>query len=224
MAALRRPRYGSLLASHRVLWCAVGRHPAAMAAVLFGSHASVYRTVQASREAALQREHDDQGPLVPPMRTTVRLPTRRRALLALLKTLPRASGWCRTRWSCAMLALTWQATRGMALSTETMRRWPPKANDPHRLARLAPIRSGCEQRKRCEALVCADALESPLLPNIGWAWRPTGTQRALMTPGTNEQHDLAGALERAPGALRHGSGPRQTKALCRERLQPPNDA
>ena len=43
---------------------------------------------------------------MPPGRTTVLLPTLRRSLLALLKAPPRAYGWCRTRWSCATLALT----------------------------------------------------------------------------------------------------------------------
>ena len=99
LAALRRARYGYLLALHILLLCTAGRTPTEIAAVLFCSRASVYRTVQAYREGSLQLEHDDRGQLVPPMRTTVLLPTLRRSLLALLKTPPRASGWCRTRWS-----------------------------------------------------------------------------------------------------------------------------
>ncbi len=51
------------------------------------------------------------------------LPTLRRSLLALLKATPRAYGWGRTRWSCATLALTLQAKRGITVSAETMRRW-----------------------------------------------------------------------------------------------------
>jgi len=46
-AARRRARYGSRLACHLVWWCAAGRTPTAMAAVLFGSRSSVYRTVRA---------------------------------------------------------------------------------------------------------------------------------------------------------------------------------
>ena len=237
LAALRRARYGYLLALHILLLCTAGRTPTEIAAVLFCSRASVYRTVQAYREGSLQLEHDDRGQLVPPMRTTVLLPTLRRSLLALLKTPPRASGWCRTRWSCVTLALTLQAKRGIAISAETMRRWlhevgwvwkraklVAKDNDPHRLERLARIRYVFEQLKLCEAMVFADELDIHLLPKVGCAWMPKGTQLAVMTPGTNEKHYLAGALDLATGTLRHCSGPRKTNALFRELLQTLNDA
>jgi putative transposase len=35
-----------------------------------------------------------------------------------------------------------------------------------------------------------------------------------MTPGQNQKHYLAGALDLATGTLLYGLGPRQTKALC----------
>jgi hypothetical protein len=47
LAVLRRARYGSRLARHILLWCAAGRTPPPIAAVLFCSRSSVYRTVQA---------------------------------------------------------------------------------------------------------------------------------------------------------------------------------
>jgi transposase len=163
-ASLRRARYGYLLALHILVWCADGRTPTAIAAVLFGSRSSVDRTVRASREGTLGLEHDAQGRLVPPVHTTVLLPTRRRSLLALLKAPPRASGWCRTRWSCATLAATLQATRGIVIAAETMRRWlhalgwvlkraklVAKADDPHRVDRLARIRLVYEQLRLWEA-------------------------------------------------------------------------
>ncbi len=163
-ASLRRARYGYLLALHILVWCADGRTPTAIAAVLFGSRSSVDRTVRASREGTLGLEHDAQGRLVPPVHTTVLLPTRRRSLLALLKAPPRASGWCRTRWSCATLAATLQATRGIVIAAETMRRWlhalgwvwkraklVAKADDPHRVDRLARIRFVDEQLRLWEA-------------------------------------------------------------------------
>src|SRR2546425_4771068 len=89
LAALRRARYGYLLALHIVLLCAAGRTPTTIAAVLFCSRSSVYRTVQAYRTGKLSWEHDVQGRLLPPVRTTVLLPTLRRSLLALLKAPPR---------------------------------------------------------------------------------------------------------------------------------------
>jgi Homeodomain-like domain-containing protein len=47
LAALRRARDGYLLALHILLLCAVGRNPTEIAAVLFCSRSSVYRTVRA---------------------------------------------------------------------------------------------------------------------------------------------------------------------------------
>jgi hypothetical protein len=90
LAALRRARYGDRLGLHLWLWCAAGRHPTHIAAVLFCSCSRVYRTVRASRAGTRGLEPDDQGRLVPPVRPTVRLPTRRRALVAVRKASPRA--------------------------------------------------------------------------------------------------------------------------------------
>src|SRR5262245_14377308 len=123
LAALRRARYGYLLALHILLLCTAGRTPTDIAAVLFCSRSSVYRTMRAYRAGTLGLEHDDYGQLAPPVRTTMLLPTVRRSLIALLKAAPRVYGWCRTRWSCATLAATLQAKRGLTVSAETMRRW-----------------------------------------------------------------------------------------------------
>ena len=123
LAALRRARYGYLLALHILLLCAAGRTPTDIAAVLFCSRSSIYRTVRAYREGSLGWRSDDAGQLLPPVRRIVLFPLLRRSLLALLKVPPRAYGWCRTRWSCATLTLTWQAKWGITVSAETMRRW-----------------------------------------------------------------------------------------------------
>jgi putative transposase len=231
LAALRRARYGYLLALHILLLCAAGQSPREIAAVLFCSRSSVYRTVRAYQEGTLGWEHDAQGRLLPPVRTTVLLPTLRRSLVALLKAPPRAYGWCRTRWSCATLALTLQTKRGITVSAETMRRWVhevgwvwkraklvAKDDDPHRVERLARIRFVYEQLRLWEAMVFADELDIHLLPKVGYAWMPKGTQLAVMTPGTNEQHYVAGALDLATGTLHHCVGARKTNALFRDLL------
>lgn len=153
LAALRRARYGYWLTLHMLLWCAAGRNPTDIAAVLFCSRSSVYRAVRAYQPGTLALAHDDQGRLTPPVRATVLVPNWRRALLALLQATPHAYGWCRTRWSCATLALTWQTTRGITVSAETVRRglqesgWVgkraqlvAKADAPQRVNRLARSR------------------------------------------------------------------------------------
>jgi putative transposase len=231
LAVLRCARYGYLLALHILLWCADGRSPTEIAEVLFCSRSSVYRAVRAYRKGTLGLAHDDQGRLTPPVRTTVLVPTLRRSLLALLKAPPHAYGWCRTRWSGATLALTWQTTRGVTVSAETMRRWlhavdwvwkraklVAKDDDPHRVGRLARIRYVFEQLTLGEAMVCADELDMALLPKVGCAWMPKGTQLEVMTPGQNQKHYLAGALDPTTGTLFHCLGPRKTNALFRDLL------
>jgi hypothetical protein len=201
LAVLRRARYGDLLALHMLLLCAAGRRPTTVAAGLFCSRSSVYRTVQAYRTGRLSWEHDEQGQLLPPVRTTVLVPTRRRSRLALLKAPPRAYGWCRTRWRGATLALTLEAKGGLKVAAETVRRWV------------------YERLQVWAALVCADELAIPLRPKVGYAWMPQGTPVEVVTPGTHEKHSLAGALDVATGTVHHCGGPRQTNALFRALLQ-----
>jgi putative transposase len=67
-------------------------------------------------------------------------------------------------------------------------------------------------------MVCADALDIHLLPKAGYAWMPQGTQLEVMTPGQNEKHYLAGALDLSTGTLLHCLGPRKTNALFRDLL------
>jgi putative transposase len=231
LAALRCARYGYLLALHILLLCAARRTPTDIAAALFCSRSSVYRTVRAYHKGTLGWEYDAQGRLLPPLRTRVLLPTLRRSLVALLKATPRAYGWCRTRWSCATLAMTLQTKRGVVVSAETMRRWlheigwvwkraklVAKDDDPQRVDRLARIRFVYERLHRGEAMVCADELDIHLLPKVGCAWMSKGTQLEVMTPGQNQKHYLAGALDLATGTLHHCLGARKTNALFRDLL------
>jgi putative transposase len=176
-------------------------------------------------------EHDDQGWLLPPVRTTVLVPPLRRSILALLKASPDADGWCRTRWSCATLALTLEAKRGLKVSAETRRRWlhelgwvwkraklVAKDEAPQRVPRLARLRWVCEQLKPSEALVFADELDIHLWPQVGSAWLPKGSPVEVRTPGPNAQHSLAGALDLTTATLHYALGPRKTNALFRALL------
>ena len=99
-------------------------------------------------------------------------PSLRRSLLALLGQSPAALGWCRTRWSCAALALSLEARRGFQVSAETVRRWlhqlgwrwkraklVAQDNDPQRVPKLARIRLLWETLRPREALLFADELD-----------------------------------------------------------------
>ena len=231
LAALRRARYGYLLALHVLLLCAAGRNPTDIAVFLFCSRSSVYRIVRLYRARKLGFTVDPEGQLRAPVRTTVLMPWMRCSLRALLKAPPRAYGWCRTRWSCATLAAQLQAKHGLEVSAWTVRRWlhamgwvwkraklRAKDHDPQRVERLARIRWHTEQLQADEVMVFADELDIHLLPKVGAAWMPKGSQEEVMTPGQNEKHYLAGALNLATGKLLYCLGPRKTNALFRDLL------
>jgi putative transposase len=230
-AILRRARYGYLLAFHILLLCAAGRNPTEIAAFLLCSRSSVYRIVRAYRTGSLGVQIDPDGQLSIAVQTTVLMPWLTRSLGALLKAAPRAYGWCRTRWSCTTLAATLKAKHGVAVSAETVRRWlheigwvwkraklVAKDDDPQRIERLARIRFHYENLSAQEMMVFADELDIHLLPKVGAAWMPQGTQAEVMTPGKNEKHYLAGALHLATGKLLYCLGPRKNNALFRDLL------
>jgi transposase len=214
-AELRRARYGYLLALHLLLLCAAGRTPSEVASVLFCSRSSVYRIVRAYRAGTLSfgegRECTAQQ-----SRRRVLTPSLKRSVLALLKTAPRALGWCRTRWSCATLAVELQMRRGIEVSAETMRHWlhdlgwewkrtklTAKDDDPKRVEKLARIRLAFEQLRAGMALLFADELDINLLPKVGYQWMPKGEQVEVLTPGTNAKRYLAGALDLTTGTITH---------------------
>jgi Homeodomain-like domain len=116
-AILRRARYGYLLAFHVLLLCAAGRNPTEIAAFLFRSRSSVYRIVRAYRAGSLGVCIDQDGQLSIAVQSTILMPWLMRSLGALLKKAPRAYGWCRTRWSCATLAMTLQTKHGVFCPT-----------------------------------------------------------------------------------------------------------
>ena len=136
-AELRRARYGYLLALHLRLLCAAGRTPSAVAAVLFCSRSSVYRIVRAYRAGTLTFDEEATEQATQQRRLRLLTPSLKRSVQALLKTAPRASGWCRTRWSCATLAVEVQVRRGIQVSVETMRHWLHELGWEWKRAKLA---------------------------------------------------------------------------------------
>lgn len=226
LAEVRRARYGYVLALHLLLLCAAGRTPTEIAAVLFCSRSTVYRVVRAYRAGDLERLEEEEGLRCPLAWRTGLTPTLRRSVLAILQAAPRACGWCRTRWSCATVALEVRARRGVVVSAETVRRWlhalgwewkraklVAKDADPRRVEKLARIRSTFEQLRAGTALFFADELDISLLPKVGYQWMPKGAQVEVLTPGTNEKRYLAGALDLSTGTTQHCVWYRKTTGL-----------
>jgi len=65
-------------------------------------------------------------------------------------------------------------------------------------------------------MVCVEARALHLLPQVGAAWMPHGTQGEVLTPGTKEKPELAGARPLATGQGLSCLGPRQNNGWFRE--------
>ena len=220
LAALRRQRYGEELAWHVLLLCAAQWSPTEISAALFCSRSTVYRVVQAYRAGQVaglapgERSEERGASEAHPRRLLA--PALVRSLVAIVHSVPRLSGWCRTRWSCATIALELRARRGLVVSGETVRRglqelgwvWKraklrAKDDDPQRVEKLARIRYAFEQLRAGVALCFADELDISLLAKVGYQWMPKGEQVEVLTPGTNEKRHLAGALNLTTGTITH---------------------
>ena len=225
-AELRRARRGSWLALHILLLLALHHSPSEIASVLLCARSTVYAVARDWQKG--RRWAEPVRASGPPCFT----PSLRRSLLALLKKTPAAYGWCRTRWSCATLALQLQVQRGISVSAETVRRclhaldwvWKrtklaAKDSDPERAAKLARIRYVFEHLGPREALLFADELDLHLLPKVGAQWMPKGTQVEIITPGRNEQRHLAGALDLRTGHVHHRLWFRKVNGLFLDLLQ-----
>jgi transposase len=225
---LRQARYGYLLGLHILLLCAAGRTPAEIAATLFCSRSSVYRAVAAYQRGQSKRGWDAAADAEAPPK----LLDWHRSLLSVLKRTPHAYGWCRTRWSCATLSLQLAAQRRLRVSREAIRRtlhrlgyaWKrarhaARDDDPARVSKLAQIRHLVETLPKDAALFFADELDIHLLPKLGYEWMLRGTQTEVMTPGTNQKHYLAGALNCVTGKLLHVVGERKNRWLFIELLK-----
>jgi putative transposase len=131
----------------------------------------------------------------------------------LLRT-PRAFGWLRSRWCCALLAMTlWRVCR-LQVSRETVRRWLHERNlvwrrprpvlrriDPQREEILAKLRALLRDLPDDETVVFEDEVDVNLNPEIGLMWMRRGEQAEVVTPGDNEKNYLAGSLHWRTGSL-----------------------
>jgi putative transposase len=226
LTELRAARYGHLLALHILLLCAGGHTPSEIASFLLCSRSSVYRAVAAYRSGILTYSSVEAAD------TPAQWRSWQRSLVALVKRRPSAYGWCRTRWSCQVLSLELKARRGYRVSRETVRRtlhclgyrWKrarhtARDDDPERVSKLARIRYITEHLRPPEVLFFIDELDIHLLPKLGYEWMLKATQAEIMTPGQNQKHYLAGALNYLSGEITHVMAERKNRYLVIDLLR-----
>jgi len=216
------------LRAHIILLLADGYTWAAIAAVLYCSSRTVARwkaRFEHGRLDALLSQAPGPKP---------RLDGGWAALVAdwVLNSTPRAFGWLRSRWCCAVLALTlWRVCR-LRVSRETVRRWLHQSGlvwrrprpvlrrrDPDREEILAKLRALLRDLPDDETVVFEDEVDINLNPDIGRMWMRRGEQAEVVTPGDNEKNYLAGSLHWRTGSLLAPvTGPRRDGKLAAKHL------
>ncbi len=154
-------------------------------------------------------------------------------LSELIINTPQDFGWARPTWTRELLARQLRTDTGARVSVATLSSWlrrmgarwgRPKIyvgcpwKRRRRLRRLAQIRHLLTSLPAGEVALYADEVDVHLNPKTGPDWMPRGMQKWVRTPGNNQKRYLAGALNRATGAVVYAEGPRKTSRLFIELL------
>jgi transposase len=150
------------------------------------------------------------------------------AVLAAVAGAPTEHGYQRPTWTQELLILVAQQETGVSISTSTMSRllakcgvrqgrpkpwvdcpWP-KTQKTRRLNELRRLVAECPADA---TVLYVDEVDIHLNPKIGSDWMLRGQQKQVQTPGKNEKHYLAGALDALNGRVEWVDGPRKTGAL-----------
>jgi transposase len=144
---------------------------------------------------------------------------------------PRAKGFFRSRWSCALVSLLLWREHQVWVGRETVRRWLHtaglvwrrprpvlKRKDPRREEILQGLRGLLLNLPDDETAVWEDEVDINLNPKIGCMWMRKAQQAEVVTPGDNEKCYLAGSLHWRTGELITTEGPRRDGALFARHL------
>ncbi len=198
------------LRAHIVLLLADGYRWATIAAVLYCSTRTIARWKGRFAAAGVP------GLLGQPRGPQPRwaAPWAQRVVGWVLTQTPRAFGFLRSRWCCAVVVLALWQTCQVRVSRETVRRWLHQADvvwrrprpvlrrpDPQRDAILADLRALLRHLPDDETVVFEDEVDVNLNPEIGFMWMRRGQQAAVVTPGDNVKNYLAASLHWRTGVL-----------------------
>lgn len=131
----------------------------------------------------------------------------------LLAQTPNDYGYLRSTWSSELLALEVRRQLECEIHASTIRRLLPKLGfawtrarpilirrDPRKNRRMRAIRRALRRRKRAHTFYLDEA-DIDFNPRIGACWTPRGQQVGIPTPGQNQKHYVAGALNAHTGKL-----------------------
>ena len=141
---------------------------------------------------------------------------------------PQDYGYPRPTWTRELLAKLMHELTGTKVHPATMSRalkmngarrgrprprvkcpWPKRDKE----LRLAAIRAVLENLPADQAAVYLDEVDVHLNPKIGLDWMNRGTQKQVLTPGTNEKRYVCGAMDACSGLLAWVKGGRKDSRL-----------
>jgi transposase len=214
-----RVRYGIVLA-----WAVPGSSARSVAAVVGCSPSSAVRLAHrylAAGEAGLADRRQYNG-------TRKATDDLADVLRQLVQDVPPSYGWARPTWTIELLRQQLAAMTGRLLSLTTVRRllrpmrarrkrprptvrcpWPVD----QRLARCAALRRLWQHPPIGSVVLFEDEVAIHRGPKRGPDWMLVGTQKEVVTPGTNAKRYLAGALNAETGQVWWVSGERKTSEL-----------
>jgi len=207
-----------------VLLAAKGRTRPAVAEAVGCSVSWVGRVLARFREcgiAGLYDRREDNG--------TLKLDEGYLSLLYdLVDDSPQDYGYPRPTWTRELLARLMRELTGTGVHPATMSRAlklnkarrgrpRPRVNCPwprrDRELRLAAIRAVVENPPAGQAAVYLDEVDVHLNPKIGPDWMNRGTQKQVLTPGTNQKRYLCGAMDARTGLLTWVKGEKKNSLL-----------
>jgi transposase len=149
-------------------------------------------------------------------------------VLAAVAGAPTEHGYQRPTWTQELLILVAHQQTGVSISATTMSRLLARIGARHgrpkpcvecpwpkalKTRRLNEIRHLVESPPKNAVVMYEDEVDIHLNPKIGDDWMLRGQQKSVLTPGQNEKHYLAGALDAHSGRVEWVEGPRKTGAL-----------
>jgi transposase len=141
---------------------------------------------------------------------------------------PTEHGYQRPTWTQELLILVAREQTSVLISTTTMSRLLARVGARHgrpkpcvdcpwpkaqKTRRLNEIRRLVECPPKNAAVLYMDEVDIHLNPKIGDDWMLRGQQKTVLTPGQNQKHYLAGALNAHTGCVEWVEGSRKTGAL-----------
>lgn len=187
-----------------------GKSVSEVAESLVAARSSIYRWIQWFDDDGIDGLFRGGGGRTPSTVTATLL----QALSTLLDGSPRDYGYLRSTWSSELLSQALWEYHAVSIHAATVRRvlnqhgWSWRRarptlhkRDPRKVEKIKAIQRAITRADARTEVFFVDEADIDLNPRIGFVWSRRAHQHAVPTPGQNEKHYVAGALNARTGRL-----------------------